>query len=68
MTDLPDKPTYRVSEVAFYFGVTGRTVYVWIENGKLEIELTPMGQYRITENPSTNAVLRKKRRKMTNKL
>jgi len=49
MTELPEKPTYRVSEVAWYFDVTERTVYLWIENGHLKTVKTPMGQWRITK-------------------
>jgi excisionase family DNA binding protein len=45
---LPDKPTFRVSEVANYFDVSERTVYLWIEHGHLAIEYTPAGQKRIT--------------------
>jgi len=45
---LPDKPTFRVSEVAFYYGVSERTVYLWIEHNHLETILTPKGQWRIT--------------------
>lgn len=48
MTDLPNKPTLRVSEVAYYYGVTDRTVYLWIEHKHLETIMTPKGQYRIT--------------------
>jgi excisionase family DNA binding protein len=48
MTDLPDKPTFRVSEVALYYGVTERTVYLWIEHKHLETIMTPRGQCRIT--------------------
>lgn len=47
MTALPDKPTYRVSEVASYYGVTERTVYIWIERGQLKTVQTPGGQSRI---------------------
>jgi len=46
--DLPNRPTLRVSEVAWYYGVTERTVYLWIENGKLKTEKTPAGQWRVT--------------------
>ena len=45
---LPGRPTLRVSEVAYYYGVTERTVYLWIENGHLKTVLTPAGQWRIT--------------------
>jgi hypothetical protein len=44
---LPDKPTFRVSEVAAYFDVSERTVYLWIEHAHLSIEYTPAGQKRI---------------------
>jgi len=45
---LPARPTLRVSEVAAYYGVTERTVYLWIEHGHLETVLTPAGQWRVT--------------------
>ena len=45
---LPCRPTLRVSEVAAYYGVTERTVYLWIEHGHLQTEKTPMGQWRVT--------------------
>jgi len=45
--DLPNKPTLRISEVAAYYDVTERTVYLWIEHGHLETVLTPAGQKRI---------------------
>jgi excisionase family DNA binding protein len=35
---LPDKPLYRVDEVADHFNVTTRTVYLWIDHGLLEAE------------------------------
>jgi excisionase family DNA binding protein len=54
MTGLPGKATYRVSEVAGYFDVTERTVYLWIEHGHLEVEFTPMGQKRITKESLDN--------------
>lgn len=50
MTDLPEKATYRVSEIATYYGVTERTVYLWIEKGQLETIQTPGGQSRITRD------------------
>jgi len=46
--DLPERPTLRVGEVADYYGVTTRTVYLWIEHGHLETVKTPMGQWRVT--------------------
>jgi len=45
---LADKPTYRVSEVAYYYGCTEQTVRVWIDHGHLETVDTPGGQRRIT--------------------
>lgn len=48
MDELPRKKLYRVSEVAEYFNVTERTVYIWIEHGHLDTELTPHQQWRIT--------------------
>jgi excisionase family DNA binding protein len=38
MTDLPQKPLLRVDEVAAYFDVTVRTIYLWIDHGLLEAE------------------------------
>jgi excisionase family DNA binding protein len=49
MITLPDKPTYRISEVAVYYGVTERTVYLWLEHGHLQTVLTPSGQQRVTK-------------------
>lgn len=46
----PQKALLRVSEVAQYFDVTDRTVYLWIEHGHLEIEMTPGGQKRVTKD------------------
>lgn len=47
---LPQKVLLRISEVAQYFDVTERTVYLWIEHGHLEIEMTPGGQKRVTKD------------------
>ena len=38
MTDLPQKPLLRVDEVATYFDVTNRTIYLWIDHGLLQAE------------------------------
>ena len=46
--ELPNKELYRVDEIARYYNVTNRTVYLWIEHKKLKTELTPGGQWRIT--------------------
>jgi|APSaa5957512622_1039677.scaffolds.fasta_scaffold88391_1 excisionase family DNA binding protein len=48
VVSLPLRPTLRVSEVAYYYGVTERTVYLWIQHGHLLTEKTPMGQWRVT--------------------
>jgi excisionase family DNA binding protein len=49
MIKLPDKELLRVEEVANYFSVTNRTIYLWIEHGHLEAERTVMGRsIRIT--------------------
>lgn len=44
---LPNKELLRVEEVADYFSVTCRTIYLWIENGHLEAERTPGKSIRI---------------------
>jgi excisionase family DNA binding protein len=49
MAKLPQKELFRVGEVADYFGVTDRTVYLWIEHGHLKTEQTPAGQFRVTK-------------------
>ena len=36
MKALPEKELLRVDEVADYFSVTNKTIYLWIENGHLE--------------------------------
>lgn len=38
LPDLPDKKLLRVSDAAEYFGVTERTIRLWIEHGKLDSE------------------------------
>ena len=38
--DLPDKKLLRTSEAAAYFGVSERTIRLWIEHGKLDAEKT----------------------------
>jgi excisionase family DNA binding protein len=50
MNPLPNRPTLRVSEVAYYYGVSERCVYMWIEHGKLDTVHTPGGQKRITRD------------------
>ncbi|MFA5378632.1 MAG: helix-turn-helix domain-containing protein [Dehalococcoidia bacterium] len=36
MTTLPDKELLRPDEVAAYLGVDRKTVYLWVQLGKLE--------------------------------
>ena len=47
MWPFPDKPTYTPQEYAYRWSVTVRTVYLWIENGHIQIEKTPGGIIRI---------------------
>jgi len=35
---LPKKDLFRIDEAAEYFGVTPRTIRLWIDHGKLEFE------------------------------
>lgn len=60
MDHLPEKPLLRVGEVASYFDVTVRTVYLWIEHGHLITEMTPAGQMRITRESVDKCRIRKK--------
>lgn len=48
MNDLPDKTLLRVDEVAEFFSVGSRCVYLWVEHGKLEEVRTPGNSIRIT--------------------
>lgn len=38
MTDLPEKPLWRVDETALYFDVDRSTIYLWIDHGILVAE------------------------------
>jgi predicted transcriptional regulator len=38
MLKLPDKALLRVDEVAAYFDVTGQTIRLWIDHGRLVAE------------------------------
>ena len=38
MTTLPNKDLFRVEEVADYFSVSTRTIYLWVANGHLTVE------------------------------
>lgn len=48
MQKLPEKELLRVDEVAEYFSVTSRTIYLWIDHGHLKAEKTPTNTLRIT--------------------
>ena len=48
MGELPDKALLRVGEVAAYFSVKPRTVYGWIESGKMEA-VKIVGSVRISQ-------------------
>ena len=61
MEELPNKALFRVGEVAEYFNVTDRTVYLWIQHGHLEIEMTPSRQIRITLESINKCRFRKKK-------
>ena len=63
MTELPDKKLLRVGEVAAYFEVTDRTVYLWIEHHHLIIELTPGGQMRVTKESVDKCRFKKHKKK-----
>jgi excisionase family DNA binding protein len=48
MTDLPNKELLRVEEVAEYFSVTKKTIYLWIEHGHLDADKIAGSVIRIT--------------------
>ena len=48
MHDLPNRTLLRVEEVADFFRVRNRTIYLWIEHGHLEAERTPGKMIRVT--------------------
>lgn len=45
---LPNKPFLRVEEVAAYFDVTKKTIYLWIDHDKLKAEKIAGSIIRIT--------------------
>lgn len=47
MDRLPEKELLRVDEVAAYFDVSTRTIYLWIDHGHLQAEKLA-GSIRIT--------------------
>jgi excisionase family DNA binding protein len=46
MIELPQKELLRVDEVASYFSVTERTIYLWIQHGHLKA-IKKVGTVRI---------------------
>ena len=38
MSELPRKDLFRPDEVAEYFSVSAKTIYLWIDQGKLKAE------------------------------
>lgn len=48
MPSLPEKDLLRVDEVADYFSVTKKTIYLWIENDHLQAEKIAGSVVRIT--------------------
>ena len=63
---LPDRPTLRVSEVAFYYGVSERCVYLWIENNHLKTVQTPAGQIRVTKESFDTCRFAKPKKRVNN--
>lgn len=55
--NLPNKELLRVEEVATYFSVTNRTIYLWIEHGYLEAKRTPGKSIRILRESVKNCCL-----------
>jgi len=57
---IKERRLFRVSEVAIMFDVTERCVYLWLENGHLQTELSPGGQNRITKESIDGCRFKKK--------
>ena len=48
MTDLPKKELLRVDEVAAYFSLSPKTIYGWIDMGKLDaVRIGPFNVLRV---------------------
>lgn len=60
MDRLPEKELLRVDEVAAYFDVSTRTIYLWIDHGHLTAEKL-VGSVRITRKSVINFRLRSKK-------
>ena len=61
MSTLPNKELLRVGEVAEYFDVSTRTIYLWIDNGHLSAEKLA-GTLRITRKSIMNFRLKGKKK------
>lgn len=46
----PQTPSWRVKDVAEYYGVTPNTVYKWVYRGLLRVYKTPGGGCRFVES------------------
>ncbi len=57
MKTLPDKELLRPNEIAEYFSVSIKTVYGWIDQGKLDaVKLFPSGPLRIKKSALQNMI------------
>lgn len=55
---LPEKDLLRVEEVATYFDVSQRTIYLWVEHGKLEGRKLARNVLRITRSSVISCTFR----------
>jgi len=60
LMELPRKELLRIDEVADYFSVTVRTVYLWIEHGHLKTRKTPGGLPRVLRSSIKKCRIAKK--------
>jgi len=58
MTDLPNRALLRVEEVAEYFRISEKTVYLWCEHGKLDGRKLARNVLRITRESVLNCKFR----------
>jgi excisionase family DNA binding protein len=58
---LPEKELLRVDEVAAYFDVSTRTIYLWIDHGHLQAEKLA-GSIRITLKSILNFRLKSRKK------
>ena len=55
MTNLPHKDIFRPKEVAEYLCLSKRTIYRWIEEGRLEAIKLPGGSIRVAREAIEDA-------------